>query len=357
MRTATKHRNVRQYLENAIRSGEYRPGDQLPSEIDLAQQYGVSYMTARKAVAELVASDLLERRASKGTFVRSAAHARLATTTLNLIVEAYEGQSIKEFLMLGIRLARLRGWNSNVIRLGPEQQDQAVRVIRNGELAIVMISDIPENSSLWLAMRAARGKAISFHCDVSAADIVTIHSNPVADLQLAVDHLRQYGHEHIALMCQMPLPDQATSPVYWQREVPATANRVVPPLSLVPVCAPLFESPMRSCYNAVTRCLEDHPEITAFVTKSDELAMATLSACRDAGRPVPKTVSIVSQGNWHTMEFTDPPITCVDVNFAGQFDEAARVFDLALAGKDSGPMLRAVDSFLVERGSVGQAAR
>jgi len=83
-RTATKHRSVRQYLETAILAGDFQPGDQLPSEIDIARKYGVSYMTARKAVAELVASDLLERRASKGTFVPnpSASEYHLPRSTL-----------------------------------------------------------------------------------------------------------------------------------------------------------------------------------------------------------------------------------------------------------------------------------
>ena len=47
------------------------PGDRLPSDAELCEQYGVSRMTARQAV-QLVATDgLIDRRRGAGTFVRT----------------------------------------------------------------------------------------------------------------------------------------------------------------------------------------------------------------------------------------------------------------------------------------------
>ncbi|HEY3331850.1 MAG TPA: substrate-binding domain-containing protein [Capsulimonadaceae bacterium] len=346
---SSKHHSVRRSLEDAIRKGEFGPGDQVPSEVELAQRCGVSYMTARKAVAELVAADVLERRASKGTFVRQAVRTRLATTTLNLVVTAYEGSNTKELLLGGVQLAKKKGWNSNIIRLTAEQQDPAVRVIRNGELAILMVDEIPSGSSLWLAMRAAKGKAISFHQNVAPSGIPTVLSESKRDLKLAADHLRSHGHTNIAHVTQV-LPEGNVS---WMRAAEKAAATQAQPIPILAVPTPLFVSPMKSCYETILAHVKSHPETTAFVTKSDELAMATLAACRDAGCPVPEYKSVVSLGNWHTLEYTYPPVTCVDFNFADQFEQASQIFELALAGRDLEPFLRVVDGFLVERGSVG----
>jgi GntR family transcriptional regulator len=57
-------------------SGEWGPGDPIPSEIELASRYSVSQGTVRKAVAELADENLLIRYQGKGTFVASHADER-----------------------------------------------------------------------------------------------------------------------------------------------------------------------------------------------------------------------------------------------------------------------------------------
>ncbi|MHA6762053.1 GntR family transcriptional regulator [Streptacidiphilus sp. PAMC 29251] len=57
-------------LREAITSGTYAPGDQLPTLPSLAQQYGVSDTTARNAVAVLRNDGLVESRTRAGTRVR-----------------------------------------------------------------------------------------------------------------------------------------------------------------------------------------------------------------------------------------------------------------------------------------------
>lgn len=56
-------------IKDQIHAGELAAGDQLPPERDLAQQMGVSRMTARQALAYLVHEGLLEVRQGVGAFV------------------------------------------------------------------------------------------------------------------------------------------------------------------------------------------------------------------------------------------------------------------------------------------------
>ena len=50
-------------------SGVLRPGDQIPTEVELSEQFGVSRNTVREAVKILVAMGVLEIRRPVGTFV------------------------------------------------------------------------------------------------------------------------------------------------------------------------------------------------------------------------------------------------------------------------------------------------
>jgi GntR family transcriptional regulator len=69
-------------LQEQIRSGELRSGEQLPSERELSEQVGVSRMTARQAVAYLAREGLLEVKPGVGTFV---AEPKLAYDALHLL--------------------------------------------------------------------------------------------------------------------------------------------------------------------------------------------------------------------------------------------------------------------------------
>jgi len=52
-----------------LASGEWGPGDPIPSESELAGRFGVSQGTVRKAVDEMAAENLVVRQQGKGTFV------------------------------------------------------------------------------------------------------------------------------------------------------------------------------------------------------------------------------------------------------------------------------------------------
>ena len=52
-----------------IASGELAPGDRLPGEADMAAEYGVAKMTARRAVRELRERGLVRTVVGKGTYV------------------------------------------------------------------------------------------------------------------------------------------------------------------------------------------------------------------------------------------------------------------------------------------------
>lgn len=70
------YRQISELLTARLATGHWRPGEPLPSETDLAREYGVSQGTLRKAVDDLVARRLLVRRQGRGTFVARHDHQR-----------------------------------------------------------------------------------------------------------------------------------------------------------------------------------------------------------------------------------------------------------------------------------------
>lgn len=64
-----KYERLKTLIIDSLRNGQFRPGDRLPSQNEMARMYGISSGTVREAVASLVQDGLLYRIQGKGTFV------------------------------------------------------------------------------------------------------------------------------------------------------------------------------------------------------------------------------------------------------------------------------------------------
>ena len=71
MPAATLYATIEETIAAEIAQGEYRPGDQLPTEDALLERFQVSRITVRRAIQNLVSRGLLEIRRGLGTFVLS----------------------------------------------------------------------------------------------------------------------------------------------------------------------------------------------------------------------------------------------------------------------------------------------
>ena len=83
---------IKDLLVQALDRGDWKPGEAIPSETELALRFQVSQGTVRKAVDELAAENLLLRRQGKGTFVSTHHEARVRFRFLRLAPNQGEPQ-------------------------------------------------------------------------------------------------------------------------------------------------------------------------------------------------------------------------------------------------------------------------
>src|SRR5687768_17101916 len=65
------YEQIKILLTQSLVAGEWKPGEAIPSELELAARYRVSQGTVRKAIDELAGENIVVRRQGKGTFVAS----------------------------------------------------------------------------------------------------------------------------------------------------------------------------------------------------------------------------------------------------------------------------------------------
>ena len=79
------YQQIKALITQSLQSGEWKPGELIPSEVELAGRYKVSQGTVRKAIDELAAEHLVVRSQGKGTFVATHNEARAHFRFLKLM--------------------------------------------------------------------------------------------------------------------------------------------------------------------------------------------------------------------------------------------------------------------------------
>jgi len=82
------YQQIKSLILQSLHAGEWKPGEPIPSEMDLAARFRVSQGTVRKAIDELAAENLVVRRQGKGTFVATHAEQHVQYRFLRLLPDS-----------------------------------------------------------------------------------------------------------------------------------------------------------------------------------------------------------------------------------------------------------------------------
>lgn len=100
------YQQIKALIMQSLQSGEWKPGELIPSEVELAVRYKVSQGTVRKAIDELSAENLVVRRQGKGTFVATHHEARVQFRFLKLMPDTGDAHQPENRI---VEVKRLRG--------------------------------------------------------------------------------------------------------------------------------------------------------------------------------------------------------------------------------------------------------
>lgn len=102
-------------IMNDITNLKYTPGDKLPSENDLAEQYGVSRVTVRKALNMLLALGVIETRNGGGSYVQKFRFSRITDAAAKIMVNHVSSEDIMQYRRL-LEMDALRTLKSSSVQ-------------------------------------------------------------------------------------------------------------------------------------------------------------------------------------------------------------------------------------------------
>lgn len=108
---------VRERLLEAVRSGQMVPGDAVPSERSLCEQFGVARTSVREAIQGLVSAGVLERRGNRTQVAERVPELRLDRDDRKVLVrQLFEVRRVLEPQMAG--LSAIRATDEERVRIG-----------------------------------------------------------------------------------------------------------------------------------------------------------------------------------------------------------------------------------------------
>ena len=147
------YRQIKGLIMQGLQSGDWRPGESIPSEMDLAARYHVSQGTVRKAIDELAAENLLIRRQGKGTFVATHAEHHVQYRFLKLMPDNGDTQSEGRAQRTIIDCKKLRASAEIARALALRSGDSVLQVRR-----VLSLADRPTIlEDLWLPATPFKG--------------------------------------------------------------------------------------------------------------------------------------------------------------------------------------------------------
>ncbi len=126
-------------LQAQLETQVYAPGERLPAEAELCNKYGVSRVTVRRALDDLVSDGILERKQGKGTFVAQAKF-RSRMRPLNSMGGGftdteYPGDTVKHTRVISKKEYKCNAMEQKALNLSPEDKIQVFQrlMIVDGE--------------------------------------------------------------------------------------------------------------------------------------------------------------------------------------------------------------------------------
>lgn len=353
------HTKLREQLRSSL--AEHTPGGRVPSERDLAKQFGVSTMTVSRALHDLQQEGFLERIPGKGTFLSDREANGQAPRVLEKVSQAPEAPLTESIFVSPRRnvvpegvplnawlLVQLQSYEKSLDRSSEFWPHRIVSHLEReiqgggGKTTILVCQDFSEaqiheacrqaldaginavffikderneNTEIWMeqlakwGIRNGNGAPVPAIVQISLSGSVGEYFDSVSfdgewGAYLATQHLLELGHRRIAFLAPCLPVDWLNARIRGFHRALRSYGVRVPrgdgEFSVVRTeVAPLGPEMWQEMGRSAARVF-DSPEVTAVVAANDQMASMFIATARRQNRPVPDSLSVVGYDDWYS---------------------------------------------------------
>jgi DNA-binding LacI/PurR family transcriptional regulator len=304
MPAPAKYNEVMSVIKRRIREGDYFV-ESIPGERRLAEETGVSYMTARRAVQQLLKEKVLIRQASGLLEVHPDYTERVNPAEIVLLYPAYPSTYLTQLRVLVADAATKRGLSLRPGQFVHWDEQALVDVVAQAKGTIVIPYGpvIPKR----LLKHFTDNKVVILDGDFTGDGLPSIRLFSDNCIERVLDHLWKLGHRRIdCINTQNRNPEIDRRVEIWQRWL--ERRRIQGTLHDDP--APVFNDPTIVAYDLMSQLVANRKyEATAFIATTCPAAIGAIRACYERDIEVGTDLSICAVNLEHPAAFFCPSIT------------------------------------------------
>lgn len=209
MGNTAKYRQVTEWINNRILSGELSGGDKIESENEISSLFGISRQTVRHALRLLIAEGILEAHQGSGTYVKKKGAVVDAqqelSGTVTIISTYVDGYIFPKLLQSMVKTLEQAGYGARIVFTNNRLETERRLLIRfleeNSRDPLIVepvMSGLPNpNLSYYRRLKERGIPILFFHSFYPELDIPHISMNDEQAGRIAAEYLIAHGHKKI----------------------------------------------------------------------------------------------------------------------------------------------------------------
>ena len=310
-----KYAQVVHYLRGQIGDGTLKVGAQLPSFVELRQQFGISRTTIEKAFSLLERESLIIRQRGRGTFVSQSAERPSSKSrgcgTIGVLGEMFSQRHASLYwshLLAGIRhAAHDVGLEVTLLRDGAGMTgwEKVDGVLVSSQWVRPIFLDKPLHLPyVELLFNSPYG--------------LGVYADDAAGTHEAVQHLLKLGHRRIGylLLEDRPVLEgryRAYEAALSEAQLTPCTRWIKPPPLQKDYFLRLGENSMNQWLDDESSCGWKASGCTALMCQNDQMAIGAMVALAAHGLEVPSEVSVVGFDGTELSDYCSPRLTTIRV--------------------------------------------
>ena len=305
-----------------------KPGDKLPSRLELCKKLETTRTTLDKAIMELCADRVLSSEKGSATRVVGFIEGtdKEADNWCVIVPDATEG--IYNSLLRGIEeIAQQHGTNTIICSShndGDKQEQYIKRLMVSGITGFAIVPIVADNpmESYRLYENLIRSKVPFVFCNrgVEGIDAPIVKSNDFYGGYIATKHLISMGYRKIAYICELKY---STSIERYEGYIGALMEEKLPVRPQYILIPP--HGVMQDCMDAAKSLLQQADAPDAFFCFNDRIAFAVMRAVNALNMQVSDDVGVIGYDDTFSCTESSPQLTSISYQSKEIGKTAARV--------------------------------